>query len=55
MEFKNKATGLFLDGLYNYANGSILGQWSNNGSTAQEWTLTVVGLVGKQVTESQEM
>jgi hypothetical protein len=38
VRFKNRATGLFLDGLGATANGSTLGQWADSGSTNQQWT-----------------
>ncbi|WP_333820825.1 RICIN domain-containing protein, partial [Ohtaekwangia sp.] len=39
----NRATGLYLDGMYRSDNGSNAGQWSNSGSTAQQWSIETVG------------
>jgi len=35
----NRATGLLMDGMYRYSDGSNVGQWSNSGSDAQQWSL----------------
>ncbi|HEY9008939.1 MAG TPA: glycoside hydrolase family 44 protein [Ohtaekwangia sp.] len=39
----NRATGLYLDGMYRSDNGSNAGQWSNSGSTAQQWSIETAG------------
>ncbi|MEP6556297.1 MAG: glycoside hydrolase family 44 protein, partial [Ferruginibacter sp.] len=39
----NRATGLRMDGLNNFTDGSNAGQWSNSGSTAQQWVLEAAG------------
>ena len=39
----NHATGLLMDGMYRYSDSSNAGQWSNSGSTAQQWALETVG------------
>ena len=39
----NRATGLMMDGLYNFTDGANAGQWSNSGSTAQQWVLETTG------------
>jgi len=39
----NRATGLRIDGMYRSDNGSNAGQWSNSGSTAQQWSIETVG------------
>jgi hypothetical protein len=41
-KFKNRATGLYLDGMGWTANGSDLGQWGNSSSSNQQWTLADV-------------
>jgi hypothetical protein len=43
VKFKNKATGLYLDGLGTTTNGADLGQWGLSNSNNQQWTLTNVG------------
>lgn len=50
MTFTNRASGLLIDGMGRTTNGSPTGQWSNSGSTAQQWTTGTVGHV--QVTAS---
>ncbi len=40
---KNRATGLYLDGMGRTSNGSICGQWASSGSTNQQWTQETVG------------
>jgi hypothetical protein len=42
-KFKNKATGLYLDGMGYTTNGADLAQWSSSGSYNQQWTVTVSG------------
>jgi hypothetical protein len=39
----NRATNLRIDGMYRSDNGSNAGQWSNSGSTAQQWSIETVG------------
>ena len=39
----NRATGLLIDGMYMYSNGSNAGQWSNSGAAAQQWSIQTVG------------
>ncbi|NJO88162.1 MAG: RICIN domain-containing protein [Chloroflexia bacterium] len=39
----NRATGLLIDGMYRTNNGENCGQWSNSGSTAQQWVIETVG------------
>jgi hypothetical protein len=39
----NKATGLYLDGLYSSTNGSAAGQWNYSGSDAQFWLIQPMG------------
>ena len=39
----NKATGLLMDGLYNFYDGSSAGQWHSSGSQAQQWVIETVG------------
>lgn len=39
----NKATGLLMDGFYNYTDGANAGQWSYSGSQAQQWSIETVG------------
>jgi len=39
----NRATGLLMDGMYRYTDGSNAGQWSNSGSEAQQWVLETTG------------
>ncbi len=39
----NRATGMFLDGMYRFTDGSLSGQWHSSGSTAQQWTIEAAG------------
>ncbi|WP_081153670.1 glycoside hydrolase family 44 protein, partial [Niastella vici] len=39
----NRATGLLIDGMGRSTNGDNAGQWSNSGSTAQQWSIETVG------------
>ncbi|MCL6590540.1 MAG: RICIN domain-containing protein, partial [Firmicutes bacterium] len=39
VRFKNRATGLYLDGMGSTANGSNLCQWGNSGSANQQWQI----------------
>ncbi len=39
----NRATGLLMDGMYRFSDGSNAGQWSNSGSEAQQWVLETSG------------
>jgi hypothetical protein len=39
VRFKNRATGLYLDGMGSTSNGSNLCQWSNSGSANQQWQI----------------
>jgi endoglucanase len=39
----NRATGLLMDGMYRFDNGSNAGQYANSGSTAQQWSIETVG------------
>jgi hypothetical protein len=39
----NRATGLLMDGMYRYSNGSNVGQWSSRGSDAQQWSIETAG------------
>jgi hypothetical protein len=41
-KLRNRATGLYLDGMGRTANGSDLGQWSNSSSNNQQWTISNV-------------
>lgn len=43
VRFKNAATGMFIDGMGNDANGSNLDQWSDSGSTNQQWRVFTNG------------
>jgi hypothetical protein len=43
VSFANRATGLRIDGMYRTDNGSNAGQWSNSGSTAQQWSIETAG------------
>ena len=43
VSFTNRATGLLIDGMYRNTDGSNAGQWSNSGSTAQQWTIQTNG------------
>jgi hypothetical protein len=42
VKFKNKATGLYLDGMGIKANGADLGQWAASNHNNQQWTITTV-------------
>ena len=50
MKFKNRATGLYIDGLGLTANNSDLGQWRKNNNYNQQWTIT--NLSGSRNTSS---
>ncbi|MEO7991282.1 MAG: glycoside hydrolase family 44 protein [Chryseolinea sp.] len=39
----NRATGMLMDGMYRYPDGSIAGQWHSSGSTAQQWSIETTG------------
>ena len=39
VRIKNRATGLFLDGMGRTANGADAGQYADSGSTNQQWTI----------------
>ena len=39
----NRATGLLMDGMYRYTDGSLAGQWHSSGSTAQQWAIETTG------------
>jgi hypothetical protein len=39
----NRATGLLMDGMYRFSDGSNAGQWGNSGSDAQQWVLETTG------------
>ena len=39
----NRGTGLLIDGMNRTTDGSNAGQWSNSGSSAQQWTLETAG------------
>ena len=41
--FTNRATRLLIDGMGRTNNGDNCGQWSNSGSTAQQWVLETAG------------
>lgn len=43
VNFNNRATGLLMDGMYRYSDGSLAGQWHSSGSTAQQWTIETTG------------
>jgi len=43
VSFTNRATGLLIDGMGRTNNGDNCGQWSNSGSTAQQWVLETAG------------
>jgi len=43
VRLKNRATGLFLDGMGRTSNGSVAGQWSDTNSTNQQWTTVSAG------------
>jgi hypothetical protein len=43
VSIKNKATGLFIDGMGRTTNGSSAGQWGNSGSTNQQWIIEPTG------------
>ncbi len=43
LSFSNKATGMRIDGEWDTANGSNLGQWSASGSQAQQWYVQTNG------------
>ena len=51
--FKNKATGLYIDGIGNKTNGADLAQWSSSSHFNQQWSMKTVssakmGSVSKQ-------
>jgi hypothetical protein len=37
---RNRATGLFIDGMGRTANGADAAQYADSGSTNQQWTIT---------------
>lgn len=39
----NRSTGLLVDGMYRSDNGDNVGQWSNSGSSAQQWSIESIG------------
>ena len=39
----NRSTGLLMDGMYRFDNGSNAGQYANSGSTAQQWSIETIG------------
>ncbi|MCF0069656.1 RICIN domain-containing protein [Dyadobacter sp. CY261] len=41
--FNNRATGMLMDGMYRYTDGSLAGQWHSSGSTAQQWAIEPAG------------
>ena len=43
MKIKNRATGLFLDGMGRTANGDNVGQWGNSSSYNQQWVIESAG------------
>jgi hypothetical protein len=43
VKLKNRATGLYLDGMGRTANGSVCGQYSSSSSNNQQWTIETVG------------
>jgi hypothetical protein len=43
VRFRNVVTGLYIDGMGSTANGSNACQWSNSGSTNQQWTIVNSG------------
>jgi len=43
VRIKNKATGLYIDGMGRTSNSSNAGQWGNSGSNAQQWTIETSG------------
>jgi hypothetical protein len=52
VKFKNRATGLYLDGLGNTTNGADLGQWASSTSDNQQWTMTTS--VGRSAVSAEE-
>jgi hypothetical protein len=38
VKFRNRGTGLYIDGMGYTANGSVCGQWRNSGSYNQQWS-----------------
>jgi len=43
IKLKNKATGLYLDGMGDRTNGDAAGQWSNSSSDNQQWSIEPAG------------
>ncbi|TWI92331.1 putative secreted protein (Por secretion system target) [Chitinophaga japonensis] len=43
VKLRNRATGLYLDGLGQAGNGADLGQWGESSSSNQQWIITPVG------------
>jgi hypothetical protein len=41
--FNNRATGMLMDGMYRFSDGSLAGQWHSSGSTAQQWSFETTG------------
>jgi hypothetical protein len=53
VKFKNRATGLYLDGLGNTTNGADLGQWASSTSDNQQWTVTTT--TARMATPTEEV
>ncbi|HEX7056181.1 MAG TPA: glycosyl hydrolase 53 family protein [Bacilli bacterium] len=43
VKLKNRASGLYIDGMGRTANGDNVGQWSNSSSYNQQWIIETVG------------
>ncbi len=43
VSFNNRATGMLMDGMYRFSDGSLAGQWHSSGSTAQQWSFETAG------------